>query len=470
MYSVGATTLLHVSFASMSAFVLGYDLAFIGSVLIPVQQACGFCFPCPDETNLLKCTCPAKQFAVSAVGIGAFVGALSGGALADYIGRRKATICTNFVFALGSAAMASAGMGPRAYLFFLGRMLSGISVGASGGISTTYIAEISPSKQRGALIQVNEIMICIGCLTAFIVAATIGDAHWRTTVLIPVVPAVVQALGFSCLLYESPRWLALDGQADLSKEAAIALQWSDSDLHRHENDGHGILASSTPAPDGHAGRYRLLENNKGVLLLAVGIAVAHNCLATSTILFYSRSILEQAGLQSVLKANIAVGATKLVGACVCLALVDSVGRKPLLIAGTAGVVAGYAGLVLANQGSPDPVLAFRMFLLCIFAWTVSWAGLMLTIVSEVLPQSIRGFGVGLAYSVYWLLSFVQEQTLESAFASLTVVGTFTMYGCLSIGALVFAVFCVPETMGVPLHDASDKRMGPSYGATPDHQA
>lgn len=404
--------------------------------------------------------------------IGAIVGALSGGVLADCVGHRRATICTACFFALGAAAMGSAGMGPRAYLFFFGRVLSGIAVGASGGITSTYIAEISPLKQRGSLVQVNEVMLCAGCLTAFFVAAILGDAQWRITVWILVVPAGLQALGFSCFLYESPRWLAFHGQAMCAKEAATALSLSPSDLPQPANDGHESLALSPPAPNGHGGRYRLLQN-KRALLLAIGLAVAHNCIAANTILYYSRSILEHAGIDKALEKIIAVGATKLLGVCICFALLDRIGRKPLLIAGTAGAVVGYGGLVLAflagNQGIPTSVLALMSFLLIILSWNISWAGLMLIVAIEVLPQSIRGLGVGLTYSVYWLFSFVEEQTLESAFASLTLAGTFAMYGCLSIGALVFTVIFVPETMGAALDDDSDRKMVPSYGAAQGRQ-
>ena len=106
---------------------------------------------------------------------------------------------------------------------------------------------------------------------------------------------------------------------------------------------------------------------------------------------------------------------------------------------------------------PGATLTLSCMLLFILAWNFSWSGLMLTIASEVLPQPVRGLGTGLVYAIYWLLSFVVSQTLETTFEVVGESATFAFYGITTACALCFAWKCVPETNGTKLVDGESKR-------------
>ena len=189
----------------MSGILLGYDLCVIATVLMPVQRDLRLCDECITEdasdASLAKCTCAAKQFAVSACLIGAMFGSLFGGALADRIGRRAALMVTDVGFAMGAVLMSCAGMSFAGIgrlmnaLFFFGRALVGTALGAAGAVATTYLAEISPAGFRGTLMTLNELALCTGCLLAYLVSAALGDVHWRWTIGATAVAALVQCIG-----------------------------------------------------------------------------------------------------------------------------------------------------------------------------------------------------------------------------------------------------------------------------------
>mmetsp|Transcript_89554 Transcript_89554/g.225225 ORF Transcript_89554/g.225225 Transcript_89554/m.225225 type:complete len:496 (-) Transcript_89554:375-1862(-) len=435
----------HVGFASLSGFLLGYDLCFIGSVLVAVQDSLEFCFPCEDGYSaraLAKCNCPAKSFAVSAVSIGAIIGGLAGGTVAEKLGRRVALMITDILFVLGAAAMAVAGA-DSTWLFYFGRIISGAALGAGGSTASAYIAEIAPAHLRGRLIEFNELMVCAGCLVAFVAAAAFGDDLWRWTVGVAALPACIQLLGLIAVVHESPRWLLARGRRRKAEAAAAALSI----------DLVAIPAPSTNSSEGGIGLVGTTWAHRKPMLIALGCTLAHNATAANVILYFSRNVLERAGVREPLLANVAVGTVKFVGVCIALAVVDRLGRRALLLAGTAGIVASQAILVLAfasDAEAPIQSLALAGMLSFILFWDVSWAGLMLVVISEVLPQPIRAMGAGLAYSVYNLVSFVEEQSLQPLFGSLSVAGTFGLYCGLSVAALIFVWRCLPETGGTTL--------------------
>merc|ERR1719486_726466 len=120
---------------------------------------------------------------------------------------------------------------------------------------------------------------------------------------------------------------------------------------------------------------------------------------------------------------------------------------------------GHLGLVLAFlPGAAEYAgsLAWASLLLFLTAWDLGWASLMSVVISEVLPDDVRGLGLGASCSLYWLVSFVQAQTLETLFKHISIAGTFAMYGFASILGLLFVLIYVPETCGRPL-DSDDVR-------------
>merc|ERR1712087_300082 len=319
----------------------------------------------------------------------------------------------------------------------MGRFLVGTALGASFSAASAYIGEVAPPQLRGSLITLNEIGVCGGCLLSYAVAIALGDKLWRYSLGLAVVVAAVQLLGVLCM-HESPRWLVSRGNVASAAKATRSL---------------GIAlpqpSVSVATSYGTAHKWRSLKIHRQVLSVALGCAAAHAATAANTVLYYSRDVLVMAGITQPMLANLAVGFVKLVGVLLCLALVDRLGRRALLLSGTAGIVLSLVSLAVAfrEEDSPAPRLALSSLLAFILFWDMSWAGLMMTVVTEMLPQEVRGIGVGASYSLYWLLSFVQSQTLETCFRLLGVAQTFGAYALTSAFALVFTWLFVTETRG-----------------------
>ena len=454
---------MHVAIISTSGLLLGYDLCIIASVLTPVQRELELCPECVGDGSdaaLASCSCAAKQLAVSACHIGAVLGSVLGGALSDRFGRRTALIATDIGFAFGSAAMAAARTGARASLFFFGRAIAGLALGAAGAASSAFLAEISPPPLRGTLVTLNEVMLCLGCLVAYVVAIALGDEAWRVSVGAAGAVAALQLLAAAALLEESPHWLAhaQHGHAAdhtarraSARSAAITLG---IDPPAEPAPQHQPPHPTAAAPLQHF--LDTLRRHRRPLSLCVGIALCHGITGANAVLYYSRDVLQLAGLSQPRLINLGVGITKFIGALSSMALVDRIGRRALLLLGSALMCAGHSGLAIAFwQAGPASashgVLALASLLLFIYAWNLSWAGLMLTVASEILPQPVRGLGLGLAYALYWLLSFAISQTLESTFETVGEGATFALYGVATAAALGFVYVAVPETASIALN-------------------
>eukprot|EP00933_Yihiella_yeosuensis_P033956 TRINITY_DN27544_c0_g1_i1.p1 TRINITY_DN27544_c0_g1~~TRINITY_DN27544_c0_g1_i1.p1 ORF type:complete len:466 (-),score=43.09 TRINITY_DN27544_c0_g1_i1:622-2019(-) len=436
--SVSRIICIHAGFASLTGFLIGYSLCFIGALLVDIQRALELCFPCQGGISndaLAECSCFEKRFAVSCVSITAIVGGLLGGFTSDVIGRRRTLMFLDVLFISGAFAMALSAPGTKV-LFFAGRMLSGLAVGG-GCVASSYIAEISPGHIRGMLVELNELFLGLGCVTAALVGYCLGDANWRITVGLLILPAMLQLFALTVFLEESPSWLLLHGY---SHEAVKASRVLNIDLPGDVTD---VECSSEEEE-----RRRIKEIPKKAksraLLLALGCGFFHAITGTNTMLYYSRNILQRIGLHMPLLGTLSVDVMKLCGILVCVFAVERCGRRKLLIVGTSGIICGHLGLALAFKADLD-LFALVSLIVLIFFWNISWSGLMLVVASEVLPATWRGIGLGAVYSLYWAISGLEEQTLNRLLEALTTSGTFLFYGVWSMTTLIFVIFYLPET-------------------------
>lgn len=222
----GPGVYFHVAVICLAGFLRGYGLYVIGPYLTPVQRSLQFCYPCTggeSDLALAACSCPRKEFAVSSVPLGAIIGAIVGGSMADSVGRRATILVTDVMFIVSSLIMAMSGPGAWASLFFIGRILQGLAIGASGPASHAYISEVAPAKYRGQLLTLNELALCAGCFVVFAFSGIFGDERWRSIFEFPLIPAVLQLVFTGLFLHESPRWLAANGKADEAKDVAESL-------------------------------------------------------------------------------------------------------------------------------------------------------------------------------------------------------------------------------------------------------
>lgn len=465
----GAGICFHVVMICISGFMRGYGLYVIGPYLTPIQRSLKLCFPCnggESDLALAACSCPWKEFAVSSVALGAIFGGLAGGHMADAVGRRITLMASDVLFIVSSLMMALSGPGAWSSMFFVGRALAGVAVGVSGPASHSYIAEIVPSRFRGQLLTLIELALIAGVFAVFGFSAALGDEGWRTSLEFPALPAVFQLVCTGLFLHESPRWLAANGRMEEAEHVVRAMGLEAAALEAETENVRlalalgfdkkqmpGTRAAVRCADKRKRSAVTTLFYHRRRVALAVGCALAHNALGANTVMYYSRDILQLATIPNSAGSQIGLGVAKALGTGIAFGSVDKCGRRSLLIVGVCGCVLGHLGLAVAFLPAAREYaagLAWASLLLFLAAWDLGWASLMSLVITEVLPDEVRGFGLGVSCSLYWLVSFVQAQTLETMFKAITIPGTFAMYCIGSILSLVFVLICVPETSGRPL--------------------
>ncbi|PFH31077.1 sugar transporter ST2 [Besnoitia besnoiti] len=485
--------ILVVSFTSLTGLLMGYDLCVVATVLSEIQEnfhLCGGSFSCLSKSMFVAILAP-----------GAAVGSVMGGWMSDRIGRKSGLALSDICLLLGSVAM---GVGEAFWVMLLGRFLIGMGVGLGFVVYATYTSEVAPSDRRGQLVACQEVAQCFGCLVAYAMAACFGEGAWRYLLGMGGILAGVQVLGEIFILPESPRFFVQRGEdaqaaASLRKlgmkdEAEICRIVEELKADRdHSQEAAGACDGVESASAGPLEKlYRKwtrafdrLRNHRRSLFVAVGCAVAQNMTAANSVIYFTVDVFRLAGVCNPLIPGVGVGVVKFLGVVVCIFLVDRWGRRVLLLTGTAGtfvchllMVTGFAlqsgGAAEAAQaacaaagGSNEGIsfsakLLISTLLLYIFFWNTSWAALMFVVASEVLPTSLRGLGMGLTITTFWLLSFVVQFSLEPLFSAISIPGTFGLFACLNFFALLFVGFFVPEAKGRSLEDMQRKnRSGPA---------
>lgn len=193
--------------------------------------------------------------------------------------------------------------------------------------------------------------------------------------------------------------------------------------------------------------------------IAVGCAVAQNLTLANTIISYTIPILRRASIPSLDFLSVGIGIAKFLGVVSAILLVDRVGRRPLLFWGSIvtflchilfaiffGVLVWDSSADFARWGLLLVMYSF------IYAWNISWAGLMFVVASEVLPSAVRGIGISLTVATFWILSFVFQLTIGLIMNLLTVPGAFGLFAGMNLLSILFVVFCVKDLARVPLEE------------------
>lgn len=412
-------------FSALSGFLFGYDLCVI---VVAIEEIVADLYLNTSE----------KETVVSLVMIGAAIGSVIAGEACDRIGRRASILATSVLFLAGGFIMALA---QSLLMLLCGRLIVGLAVGASGPCVSIYLSEIAEPKFRGVLVTVNELLLCVGCFVSVAVSSVfIPLEHgWRYMLGITAVPALIQLLGMPCLP-KSPvyRRNADRLSEDLSKQQPIDAS----------GNSFSVLWNSI----------RKCRSYRKRFLISLGIASGQAFTASNAVLYFSRSILDGAGVSDPLTAELGIAAAKLIGVSIALLISDRVGRRTLLLWGSVVMCLCHVSLAVLFLGSLDTqqtqtpfVIVLHLF---IFAWNISWAPMMWLVCSEILPDKLRSAGMGLSLAVYWLCSFVVNQSILSLFESIGKTGSFVLYAGTTFCALVFVHLYVPETKGRSLDEIS----------------
>jgi len=431
--------------ATLGGLLFGYDTAVIAGAI-------GFL-----QTHF-QLTPAMKGWAASSALAGCVLGVVLAGPISDRFGRRNTLIFAAVMFLVSAIGTAV----PRTLTtFVLFRLIGGVGVGAASMTSPMYIAEISPARIRGRMVSVNQFAIISGMLVVYFVNYFIvaygqdvgGDWNvvhgWRWMFGSEAVPALA-LLVLLLLVPESPRWLIEKGRLDQARDI----------LTRVDGPGHADREireiQSALAEEPTSLKHLLRPGLRLALTIGVVLAVLQQVTGINVFLYYAPEIFKTvagAGVDVAMLQTVVVGAVNLGFTVLAIAIVDKVGRKPLMIVGAAGMGVSLTAIGVAAMLDQLAawVLLFILGYIACFAMSVgpvTWV-----ILSEIFPTKIRGRALAVATFCLWTANLVVSQTFPMMDENPWLIEQFNhgfpffVYAVFCLVLVVFMIAAVPETKG-----------------------
>jgi len=438
---------LNCAVATLGGFLFGYDTAVIAGTTEFLQKKFAL-----SEFEL--------GWAVSSAILGCVLGAALSGWASDRWGRKKMLIASAILFTastIGTALPRS--LGELAFY----RIIGGVGVGAASILTPLYIAELAPARIRGALISFNQIMILTGMITVYTVNALIVrggseawnvELGWRWMFGSEAVPALL-FFGLLFFIPESPRWLTKVGREEEARAVLQRIEGSES--------ADSILAEIREALRLESGGWREVWLFRRALVVGVGLAFIQHGTGINVIMYYGPRIFTSAGIATndAFLHSIVIATTMTLFTALALALVDRVGRRPLVLLSTAGM-----GLCLFALGLvfKDNVSATEgvWLLVCVLGYvaffSIGMGPVIWVVIAEIFPTRVRGRSASIAVFWMWTASLLISQFFPWQLSAMRG-GVFYFYGALCVLALVFVAWFQPETRNRTLEEIEHLWLG-----------
>jgi MFS transporter, SP family, arabinose:H+ symporter len=439
--SYGFVTLVSIV-AALGGLLFGYDTSVISGAIGFMQTKFGF-------GNAMQ------GWVVSCLMIGAIIGAGFAGVLSDRLGRKKMLVVAGLLFAIGSIVSAIA---PTVNMFVIARIVGGLGIGVSSTLVPLYIAEIAPSKHRGRLVSLNQFAVVIGISAIYFVNRAIVNVgnqawdvnySWRWMFGFGLIPGIV----FVVLLFlvpESPRWLLKQGLENESFSILEKINGTEQAKKELEDVKIFIKRESS-------GSLSLLfkPGFRIALLIGVVLAILQQVTGINAIMYYAPEIFKQvgAGTNASFTETIIVGLVNFIFTILSLWLIDKVGRKTLLIIGSAIMTISLAVVGFEfHVTQPNGTLILIFILLFVAAFAVSFGPIVWLVIAEIFPTTIRGRATAIASVALWLADYAVSQSFPVLLGKAGPSVTFFIFAILGVVAFIFSLTVVRETKGKTLEE------------------
>ncbi len=426
--------------AALSGFLFGFDTVVISGANLPIKE--------------LWSTGPFFHgfFIMSMALWGTVIGALFGAYPTNVLGRKKTLTWVGFFFFISALGSAFA-MDPYTFSFF--RFIGGLAVGVSSIAAPIYISEISSPKNRGSLGVLYQFSLVFGILIAFLsnyfLTGFQGGQDWRWMLGIEALPAVLYLL-MTFRIPDTPRWQIL-----YKKNDQLALQTLEK-IYGDSSTANEVLQQikSNDAHQASKPQNFWSKKNNRVIILAFVISFFNQLSGINFILYYAPEILELAGFatKESLFNSVFIGLTNIVFTFAGLLLIDKLGRKQLLIAGSIGYIVSLTGVSVAFYQALDP----QWIALFIFAFIASHAvgqGTVIWVfISEIFPNRARALGQSFGAGVHWVFAALITLVGPSVIAiyNTNPWPIFSFFAFMMVLQLFFSIFIMPETKGKSLEE------------------
>jgi SP family sugar:H+ symporter-like MFS transporter len=453
-----------VAVATIGGFLFGYDSGAVNGTQDGLRSAFTL-----SEGGL--------GFTVGSLLIGCFIGAFFAGTLADSMGRRNVMRIAAVLF-FGAAIVQ--GIAEEHVLFLIARIIGGMAVGAASVLSPAYISEVAPANIRGRMTTVQQVMIITGLTAAFLVnyylAAAAGASTetfwagieaWRWMYLMQAVPAAVFLIALF-FIPESPRYLVSKGRNEQALGVLSNLfgpaagQQKLAEIQSTFSADHRPRLSDVLAPAGTGGFLGIRK----IVWVGIMLAVFQQLVGINVIFYYGSTLWQLAGFTEAdsLMINIVSGAVSIAACFITIAVIDKIGRKPLLLIGSAGMAVTLFVMVYAfSQGGLDDagnlVLSPELGVVAVIAanlyvifFNVSWGPVMWVMLGEMFPNQIRGSALAVAGFFQWFANYLIAQSFPVMAAGLGLAISYTFYGVCAVISFFLVQRYIQETKGKELEE------------------
>lgn len=434
--------IIATAIAAVGGILFGFDTGVISGAILYIQQ----------DWNLNSAE---ESIATSSVLVGAIIGAVVGGFSADRLGRKRSIIVGSVSFIIGTLILlVSNGLG----IFVVGRLLIGVAIGLASFIVPMYISELAPEHIRGALVSLNQLFVTLGILVSYGVDTFFAaSGAWKAMFAVGLIPAVVLLVGI-LFMPNSPRWLVYKHRSDKAIKVLEKVR-GQKDPQAVEPEIQEI--ESAIKTESNAKSMMRSSIVKYPLIVGLGLAIFQQITGVNTIIYYAPTIFQFAGLSSdtaAIAATTGVGLANFVVTAIALALVDRVGRRPLLLVGIAGMVASLvvlgAGFYFASSvgGSTVGAITAISLIAYISFFAIGLGPVFWLLISEIFPLQVRGTAMSFATIANWSANFAITLVFLGLVGALGQTGTFWLFAAIGVVAFVFTLRLVPETKGLTLEE------------------
>ncbi len=438
--------------AGLGGFLFGFDTAVISGTIEFVEFQFGL-----DSVQL--------GWYVSSALVGCLAGVMAAGRLSDQYGRKPVLMFAAFLFFLSALGCMLSG---TFYWLIIYRIFGGVGVGMASVLSPLYISEFSPSNLRGRMVSVYQLAITLGILLAYfsnawlnqlfesqifvnnsgLLSFVIGREVWRAMFGSEMIPAAVFLLSLF-FVPESPRWLVKQG---LNQKALMAfLTISDEPSARYEIDQ---IKQVIKLENGSV-RELFRSELRPAMFIGISLAVLSQFSGINAIIYYGPKILNEAGftLGASLGGQVTIGLVNVLFTFVAIAMVDKLGRRPLLITGISIAAVALVMVGIMFQAGLDSGLWILIFILLFIAsFAFGFGPIVWVLLSEIYPTKIRGRAIAIATFTLWLANVIVGQVVPWLLENVGPSWTFWLFALLCTPAIWITMKKVPETKGRSLEE------------------
>ncbi|MDU5781395.1 MAG: sugar porter family MFS transporter [Pantoea sp.] len=428
--------IMSIIISSVGGIIFGYDTGIIGGAIVFIGKQ----FHINDFM---------QGIIVSMSLLGAMIGALLAGPLADKYGRKINLFISGICFAAGAVV---SGYSNSIELLTLARILQGIGVGASSVLVPVYIAELAPAKIRGLLVTSFQLMITVGIVIAYGVnTAAESQGSWRFPIGIASVFGIALAIGV-LFVTESPRWLIAVNKHAAARRTLIKLRGTD-EVNEEIKETERLNALEQ---ENIRWRDLLSGHIRPMIVIGVLVAFFSNACGINLVIYFAPQILQSSGFTSSASwiGTVGLGLTNVIFTVVGMLIVDKVGRRPLLIAGAIGLTVSLVILALifsvpAFEGSSWLALASLVFYVVMYAVSPGMLGFL--IISEISPLRARAKATSLSIFIIFATNLVIALLSLPMLNGMGASATFWLFAAICVVFTIFS-FYVPETKGKSLEE------------------